>query len=177
MPRRAAGKFGPAALDALEGGDQALAAFLRGIDFFAQGQVDRAAQQFNVAMQQAPTFAPVRMYLGVILSLANRHREAASLLSSVPDDVAGPAPVARLAAINWLHAGDAGLAIESLEKAVKANDADATRALALAYVVGNRTADALPLLARHLSAQPTDQAALLAGIYATYVTHAGGAER
>ena len=146
-----AGKFGPAALAALEGGDQALAAFLRGIDFFAQGQVDRAAQQFNVAMQQAPTFAPVRMYLGVILSLANRHREAASLLSSVPDDVSGPAPVARLAAINWLHAGDAGLAIESLEKAVKANDAGATRALALAYVVGNRTADALPLLARHLT--------------------------
>jgi tetratricopeptide (TPR) repeat protein len=170
-----AGKFGPAALAALEGGDQVLAAFLRGIDFFAQGQVDRAAQQFNLAMQQAPTFAPVRMYLGVILSLANKHREAASLLSSVPDDVSGPAPVARLAAINWLHAGDAGLAIESLEKAVKANDAAATRALALAYVVGNRTADALPLLARHLSAEPTDQAALLAGIYATYVTHAGGA--
>jgi hypothetical protein len=115
------------------------------------------------------------MYMGVILSLSNRHREAASLLSSVPDDVGGPAPVARLAAINWLQAGDAGLAIESLEKAIKTNDADATRALALAYVVGNRTVDALPLLARHLIAHPTDQAVLLAGIYATYVTHAAGA--
>ena len=50
-----------------------------------------------------------------------------------------------------------------------------SRALALAYVVGNRTADALPLLAQHLTPHPTDQAALLAGIYATYVTHAGGA--
>jgi hypothetical protein len=82
--------------------------------------------------------------------------------------------VARLAAINWLQAGDAGLAIESLEKAVKANDADATRALALAYIVGNRASDALPLLAKHLEGAPKDQAALLAGIYATYATHAAG---
>jgi VWFA-related protein len=171
------GKFGPAALAALEAGDQTLAAFLRGIDFFAQGQVERAAQQFQLAMQQAPTFAPVRMYMGVILSLANRHKEAASLLSSVPADATGPAPVARLAAINWLHAGDVGLAVESLEKAVKANDADATRALALAYVVGNRATDALPLLARHLAEQPKDQAALLAGIYATFATYAGGSHR
>jgi VWFA-related protein len=169
------GKFGPAALAALEGGDQVLAAFLRGIDFLSQGQIDRAGQQFNLVMQQAPTFGPVRMYLGVVLSMANRHRDAASLLSSVPEDVTGAAPVARLAAINWLQAGDAGLAIESLEKAVKAGDADATRALALAYIVGNRPSDALPLLVAHLQTQPADQPALLAGIYATYAAHANGA--
>lgn len=168
------GKFGPAALAALEGGDQVLAAFLRGVDLFSQGAVEKAAQQFQLVMQQAPGFAPVRMYLGAILSMASKHREAASLLSSIPADAMGSAPVARLAAVNWLQAGDAGLAIESLEKAVKANDPDATRALGLAYIVGNRTADALPLLARHLDASPNDQAALLAGIYATYATHAAG---
>jgi hypothetical protein len=166
------GKFGPAALTALEGGDQVLAAFLRGVDFFSQGNIERAAQQLQLVMQQAPTFAPVRMYLGAILSMASKHREAASLLSSIPADALGSAPVARLAAVNWLQAGDAGLAIESLEKAVKANDPEATRALGLAYIVGNRTADALPLLAKHLEAAPKDQAALLAGIYATYATHA-----
>jgi VWFA-related protein len=169
-----AGKLGPAALAALEGGDQVLAAFLRGVDFFAQGQFERAAQQLQLAMQQAPSFAPVRMYLGAILSMASKHRDAASLLSSIPPEAMGSAPVARLAAINWLQAGDAGLAIESLEKAVKANDPDATRALGLAYIVGNRTADALPLLTRHLETAPKDQAALLAGIYATYAAHAGG---
>lgn len=170
------GKFGPAALAALEGGDQVLAAFLRGIDFFAQGQVDRAGQQFNLVMQQAPTFGPGRMYLGAILSLANKHREAASLLSSVPPDATGPAPVARLAAINWLQAGDAGLAIESLEKALESGDADAPRALALAYVIGNRPADALPLLVSHLQKNPDDQPALLAGIYATFAVHAAGGQ-
>lgn len=170
------GKFGPAALAALEAGDQVLAAFLRGIDFFAQGQADRAGQQFNLVMQQAPTFGPGRMYLGAILSLASKHREAASLLSSVPPEATGPAPVARLAAINWLQAGDAGLAIESLEKALESGDADAPRALALAYVIGNRPADALPLLVTHLEKNPDDQPALLAGIYATYAVHATGAK-
>ncbi len=170
------GKFGPAALAALEAGDQVLAAFLRGIDFFAQGQVDRAAQQFNLAMQQAPTFAPVRMYLGVILSLANDIVRRRACCRACPRMCGGPAPVARLAAINWLHAGDAGLAIESFEKAVKAKDPEATRALALAYIVGNRPADAFPLLVDHLAAHPDDQPALLAGIYATYARHAGGAE-
>jgi VWFA-related protein len=168
------GKLGPAALAALEGGDQVLAAFLRGVDFFSQGQLDRAAQQLQLAMQQAPGFAPVRMYLGAILSMASKHREAASLLSSIPANAMSSAPVARLAAINWLQAGDAGLAIESLEKAVKANDADAIRALGLAYIVGNRAADALPLLARHLETAPKDQAALLAAVYAAYATHASG---
>jgi Flp pilus assembly protein TadD len=171
------GKFGPAALTALEGGDQVLAAFLRGVDLFSQGNIERAAQQFQLVMQQAPSFAPVRMYLGAILSMASKHREAASLLSSIPADAMGSAPVARLAAVNWLQAGDAGLAIESLEKAVKANDPEATRALGLAYIVGNRTADALPLLAKHLATSPSDQAALLAGIYATYATHAAEPKR
>jgi Flp pilus assembly protein TadD len=165
------GKFGPAALEALTGGDQVLAAFLRGVDFFSQGQVDRAAQQWSLVMQQAPTFAPVRMYLGAVLSMAKRYREAASLLSSVDPEVTGSAPIARLAAINWLQAGDVGLAIESLEKAVKASDPEASRALALAYIVGNRPADSLPLLAKHLESAPKDQSALLAGVYATYATH------
>ena len=80
-------------------------------------------------------------------------------------------------AINWLQAGDAGLAIESLEKAVKANDADATRALALAYVVGNRAGGRVAAArAPSRERSPTDQAALLAGVYATYATHASGAK-
>ena len=40
------------------------AAFLRGVDFFAQGQNDRAMQQLQIAMQGAPTFAPARLVSG-----------------------------------------------------------------------------------------------------------------
>jgi len=163
------GKFGPAALEALAAGDQAVAAFLRGVDFFSQGLMDRALQQFQIAIQQAPGLAPARLFLGAALADSNKHREAAGLLQSVSADVAGAAPVARMAGLSWLHAGDAALAIETLEKA--GADSITTRLLALAFVIGNRAAEAAPLLAKHLEANPTDQAALLAAIYATFATH------
>jgi VWFA-related protein len=166
-----AGQLGPAALDALGSGDQAMAAFLRGIDFFAQGQNDRALQQFQVAMQQAPTFAPARLYLGALLGHTNRHREAASLLQSVGADVAGPAPVARMTAVSWLRAGDAPNAIAALEKASAGGDASVARTLALAYVAADRATEAVPLLTQHLEQNPKDRDALLAGIYAIYSTH------
>jgi predicted Zn-dependent protease len=100
----------------------------------------------------------------------NKHREAAGLLQSVPHDIAGPAPVARLAGLSWLRSGDASLAITALEKA-NASDSATTRTLALAYVAGNRPADALPLLARYLETNPNEQDILLAGVYATYASH------
>lgn len=166
-----AGNLGPAALEALGAGDQAAAAFLRGVDFFAQGNNDRAMQQLQVAMQQAPAFAPTRLYLGALLAQGNRHREAAALLQSVGVDVAGSAPVARMAGLSWLRSGDAANAIAALEKAGASPDPPTTRTLALAYVVGNRAADAVPLLTRYLDTNPKDQEALLAGIYATYAAH------
>ncbi len=169
-----AGQLGPAALEALTGGDQTMAAFLRGLDFFSQGQMDRAMQQFQVAIQQAPSFAPTRLYLGAALAHGSKYREAAGLLQSVPADVAGPAPVARMAGLSWLHAGDASLAITTLEKAT--SDATTTRMLALAYVAANRVSDAMPLLIKHLEANPKDQPALLAGVYATYATHSPSAQ-
>jgi VWFA-related protein len=165
------GGLGPAALEALTAGDQAVAAFLRGVDFFAQGQNDRALQQLQVSMQQAPGFAPTRLYLGAALSQANRHREAAGLLQSVGADFTGNAPIARLTALSWLRAGDAANAIAALEQASRTGDASVTRTLALAYVAANRARDAMPLLTQHLEKNPKDQEALLAGLYALYSTH------
>jgi tetratricopeptide (TPR) repeat protein len=164
------GKLGPAALEALGAGDQPAAAFIRGVEFFSQGNLERALQQLQIAMQQAPTLAPVRLYLGAALAQSNRHREAASLLQTVPAEVAGAAPVARMAAVSWLRSGEFAQAIASLEKAA-ATDQFSARTLALAYVIGNRAADAVPLLANYLDANPKDQEGLLAGIYAIYASH------
>lgn len=166
------GQIGPAALDALAAGDQALAAFLRGVDFFAQGQNDRAVQQLQLAMQQAPAFSPARLFLGAALVNGQKFREGAGLLQSITPDVAGPAPVARMAALSWLLAGDANLAIAALEKGdTAATDATSARVLATAYIVVNRVSEALPLIARYLEQHPKDAEALLAGIYATYAMH------
>jgi VWFA-related protein len=165
------GKLGPAALDALASGEQAVAAFLRGVDFFAQGQNDRALQQLQVSMQQAPGFAPTRLYLGAVLSQSNRHREAASLLQSVGTEIAGSAPVARMTALSWLRAGDTPNAIAALEKASATGDAAVARTLAMAYVAAGRGREAVPLLQQHLETNPKDQEALLAGVYSLYAAH------
>jgi VWFA-related protein len=166
-----AGNLGAAALDALASGDQVTAAFLRGIDLFGQGQTDRAVQQLQIAMQQAPSFAPTRLYLGAALAQGNRHREAAGLLQSAGAELATVAPVARMAANSFLRAGDSTNAIAALEQANASGDTAVSRTLALAYLAANRGSDALPLLARYLEVNPRDQDTLLSGIYATYVTH------
>ncbi len=165
------GGLGPAALEALSSGDQAAAAFLRGVDLFAQGQNDRAMQQLQISMQQAPGFAPTRLYLGAALSQAGRHREAAALLQSVGGELAGPAPLARLTAISWLRAGDAPNAIAALERANVAGDVDVVRTLALAYIAADRASEAVPLLTQYLAGNPKDGEALVAGIYVIYASH------
>jgi VWFA-related protein len=165
------GGLGLAALEALESGDQAAAAFLRGVDLFAQGQNDRALQQLQVSMQQAPGFAPTRLYLGAALSQAGRHREAAGLLQSVASELPIPAPLARLTAISWLRVGDAPNAIAALERASVSGDVEVARTLALAYIAADRASDALPLLTQYLAGNPSDPEALVAGIYVIYATH------
>jgi tetratricopeptide (TPR) repeat protein len=166
-----AGRIGSAAVDALAAGDQAVAAFLRGLELFLAGRYDGALTQLQLAMQQAPSFAPARLYLGAALAASGRHREAAGLLQSVEPAVAGTAGVARMAALSWLRAGNAESAIASLEQSGAAEDPSSARTLAFAYVAARRYADALPLLARYLDAHPGDAAALLAGVYATFAAH------
>src|SRR5690606_20736909 len=89
----------------------------------------------------------------------------------------GPLPVARMAAANWLKAGDAANAIGALERANLEGDRATDRTLALAYVAGNRPADAVPVLARYLEEHPSDRDALLAALYATYATHSPSPRR
>jgi VWFA-related protein len=167
------GRLGPAALAALDGGDQPLAAFLKGLDFFGQNQPARAAQQFQSAMQASPQFAPARLYLGASLAQGTRYREAASLLQSVPLDLVPDGTPARLAGETWLKAGEATLAAEALERAAQgpSNDWRTARLLGIAYAVSNRCDEAITVLAPQLDSHGTDHAALLAGIYSAYRRH------
>jgi len=110
------GDLGSAAMTALGEGDQALAAFLKGLEWLQLSQLEKAAVQFQSAMQIAPAFAPARLYLGAVLAEANRHQEAAPLIqsgaTSPPSAAAG-----RLAGEEWLKAGQPEMAITPLELA------------------------------------------------------------
>jgi VWFA-related protein len=172
------GQLGAAAMTALSEGDQALAAFLKGLDLLQQSQIDRAAVQFQSSMQIAPSFGPSRLYLGAAMAEGNRHREAAGLLQSA----AAAAPVAalsRVAGEEWMKAGQPALAIAPLEQAIKQADTDmrTRKLLGVAYVLGNRASEAVVVLVPYLDANPADQAALLAAIFGTYTRHLATPQR
>jgi hypothetical protein len=166
------GDLGSAAMTALGDNDQALAAFLKGLELLQLSQLDKAGVQFQSAMQMAPTFAPARLYLGAAFAEANRHKEAAGLIQS--GATAPPNMVAaRLAGEEWIKAGQPVLAIAPLELAMQQPGVDArTRKLmGMAYALGGRPAEAVAVLTPYLDTNPTDQAAQLAAIFGTYIRH------
>ncbi|MEO8679222.1 MAG: VWA domain-containing protein [Vicinamibacterales bacterium] len=172
------GQLGAAAMTALGDGDQALAAFLKGLDLLQQSQLDRAAVQFRASMELAPAFAPSRLYLGAAMAEGNRHREAAGLLQSATA-AAPTAALSRIAGEEWMKAGQPALAIAPLEQALKlgAPDMRTRKLLGVAYVLGNRAPEAVAVLAPYLETNPTDQPALLAAIFGTYARHLSAPQR
>lgn len=166
------GDLGSAAMTALGDGDQAAAAFFKGLELLQSSQLDKATIQFQSAMQAAPSFMPARLYFGAALAAANRHKDAAGLIQS-----AGASPpnaaVSRLAGEEWIKAGQPVLAIPPLELAMQQPGVDArTRKLmGIAYVLGGRPADAVPVLTPYLKTNPADQSAQLAAIFGTYIRH------
>jgi VWFA-related protein len=167
------GDLGSAAMTALGDGDQALAAFLKGLELLQQSQLDRAAVQFQSSMQIAPAFAPARLYLGATLASADRHKEAAGLIQSGTPDSAPIAAVGRMAGEEWIKAGQPANAIAPLEQALKLSSADGKtrQLLGVAYVLGGRPTEAVAVLTPYLDANPTNQPALLAAIFGTYIRH------
>ena len=172
MKEARAGDLGAAAMTALGDGDQVLATFLKGLEFYQKEQLDRAATQFQSSMQMAPTFAPSRLFLGAALAEANRHREAAGLLQSAATAAPNGA-IARLAGEEWIKAGQPQLAITSLELAMQQPGAEprTRKLLGIAYVLGGRPLDAVAALTPYLDANPADPSALLAVMFGTYIRH------
>ncbi|MBY0496749.1 MAG: VWA domain-containing protein [Cyanobacteria bacterium] len=177
------GDLGGAAMTALGENDQVLALFLKGLELYQAGQLDRAAVQLQNSMQMAPTFAPPRLFLGASLAEANRHKEAAGLLQSAATSFAQPpagaspnAAIARIAGEEWIKAGQPALAITPLELAVQQPNADARsrKTLGIAYVLAGRAGEAATVLSSYLETNATDGAALLAAIFSTYARHLNG---
>ena len=166
------GNMTDGALEALTAGDQGVAAFVRGMDLFSKAQIDQAANQFQTAMRIQGGFGAARAMLGACFLIANREREAAGLLMSVP---ATSAPAfGRMAGEAWLRAGQPSAAIAPLEQtsAARAGDARSARSLALAYALTGDAAKGLPALTPYLNgAGAKDGPALAAGVYATYSRH------
>lgn len=73
-----AGRYAAGALEALGEGQQDVAAFLKGLDFYVKGQFDQAATQLNVAAGPRREFFPGAFFLGASLAAVGRDRDAAA---------------------------------------------------------------------------------------------------
>jgi VWFA-related protein len=176
MAEARAGRYGPAALDALSEGDQTTAAFLRGLDFFAKGQLDQAAVQLDIASGPRRDFFPAAFYLGAVFAAAGRDRDAAGTWQLALGSEARPPVVYPMIADARMRDGQALSAIDILKPAYERapeND-DIGRRLAMAYLMTGRYADAVPVLDGYLTRHETDQDALLAAVIASYELVRGG---
>jgi VWFA-related protein len=165
-----AGRYGPAALEALTTGDQSAAAFLRGLDLFGKGQLDQAATQLQLAAGPRRDFFPAAFYLGAIYASVGRDRDAAGVWQMALGTEPRPAVVYTMVADARLRDGQPGSAIEILKPAYErdpAND-EVGRRLAIAYAIAGRFAEALPVADRYLERHSTDQDMLLAAITSQY---------
>ena len=176
MVEARAGRYGPAALEALTAGDQPVATFLRGLDLFAKGQLDQAATQLQLSAGPRRDFFPGAFYLGAVFAAVGRDRDAAGVWQMALGTEPRPAAVYIMVADARLRDGQPGSAIDILKPAYDrdpAND-DVSRRLAMAYAVTGRFADALPVLDKYLERHGADQEMLLAAITAQYELFRGG---
>ncbi|MBI4887066.1 MAG: VWA domain-containing protein [Acidobacteria bacterium] len=165
-----AGRYGAAALDALTTGEQTAAAFFKGLDWYAKGQLNEAATQLALAAGPRREFFPAAFYLGATFAAAGRDRDAAGVWQLALGTEPRAPIVYLLLADARLRDGQTESVIDVLKAAYERNtaDDDIGQRLASAYLMGGRYAEALPVLDRHLALQPGDQTALFAAVFAHY---------
>src|SRR4051812_9089633 len=170
------GRYGAAAIEALTAGDQEAAAFLRGIDLFAKGQLDPAAAQLQLAAGPRRQFFPAAFYLGAVFATAGRDRDAAGTWQLALGTEPRPAIAYTLAADARIRDNQPAAAIDILKAAYERTptDDEIGRRLAMAYLMTSGYGEALPILQGYLSRHAADQDFLFAGVVAQYEVIRGG---
>ena len=165
-----AGRYGPAALEALTAGDQAAAAFLRGVDFFSKRQLDQAATQLQIAAGPRREFFPAAFYLGAAFAAVGRDRDAAGVWQIALGTEPRPPIVYTMVADARLRDGQPESAIDILKPAYArepAND-EIARRLAVAYAMTGRYVEAVPVAEAYLARHATDQDILFVALISQY---------
>jgi tetratricopeptide (TPR) repeat protein len=171
-----AGRYGAAALEAFGAGDQTAAAFLKGLDLFSKGEWAPAATQLQVASGDRREFFPAAFYLGATFAALGRDRDAAGVWQIALGNIERPAIVYAMVADARLRDGQSQAAIDILKPAYERQpaDADIARRLAMAYMLVQQYADAIPILDATLAHRPTDGEAIAANVIAHYELVRGG---
>jgi hypothetical protein len=179
MTEARAGRYGPAALEALTAGDQQAAAFLKGLDLYAKGQIDLAATQLNIAAGPRREFFPAAFLLGACFAAGGKDRDAAGIWQMALGSEQRPPLTYTLLADARMRGGqpDAVVTILKPAYAERPTDDELGKRLAAAYMMTAAFAEALPILDGYLNRHPADPDALFAAVLAHYqVARATGSE-
>jgi VWFA-related protein len=170
MVEARAGRYGPAALDALANGDQPAAQFLRGLELFIKGQTEQAATQFQAAAGPRREYFPAAFYLGACLASVGRDRDAAGVWQLAMGKDPRPSFAYTLFADARLREGQAASVIDVLRPVLQRtpDDLQIAKRLAMAYVMTGKYAEAVPVLETYLAKNPADADALFSVIMAQY---------
>jgi tetratricopeptide (TPR) repeat protein len=161
---------------ALDAGDQAAGAMLRGLELLTKGQLDQAATQFTAAQRSAPDSALAAFYLGACYAAAGKDREAltnwerartAHLVMPVLPFVIGDA---------YLRLGEPGQAVGPLSEALSAQPQNdpLRKSLAIAQFGLGQYDQAYATIEPYLERNATDADALMVALQAIYQAHAQG---
>ena len=171
-----AGNLTGIGLRAFETGDQMAAAFLQGLDLFAQSKWNRAATQFSAALRMVPDFAPASFYLGACYAVGGRDREAATewrraLLATETAPVEHGALADAL-----LRTGQSREAIVLLRDALSVwpGDDALLKRLAIALALALEYGEAFAVIEPYVERHPTDRAALLLALVTMFSGHVDG---
>jgi VWFA-related protein len=179
MTEARAGRYAPAALEALTAGDQQAAAFLKGLDLYAKGQIDQAATQLNIAAGPRREFYPAALLLGACFAAGGKDRDAAGIWQMALGTEERPLVAYTMLADARMRGGQADAVVTVLKPAYAKHptDDDLGKRLAIAYLVTAAFGEALPILDSYLTRHPTDGDALFAAVLAQYqVSLVTGAE-
>jgi VWFA-related protein len=171
-----AGRFDTAARDAFNNGDLVVGAFLSGVDLFAKGELDEAADQLQAAAGPRREFFPAAFFLGACYAAVGRDQDAAGTWQLALGKEPRPLTAYVVAADARLRIGQAQSAIDILKPAYDRDPMqdEIARPLAMAYAMMNRHTDALPVLDGYLARHPDNQDMLFAAIVSQYEAVRGG---
>src|SRR4029453_9355358 len=114
--RARAGKIEGTALMALEAGDQAAGSLLRGIELLMKGDLNPAANQFGVALRNAPDAPIASFFLGACYAAAGRDKEAVSSWERARAAKLDLPVLQLVIADAWLRLGQPADALEPLRR-------------------------------------------------------------
>ena len=174
--RARTGKIEGTALMALDAGDQNAGSILRGLELLMKGQLDPAANQFGVALRNAPDAPIASFYLGACYAAAGRDKEAVSSWERARAAQLQLPALQTVLADGWLRLGRPADALEPLRAALERepqNDG-IRRNLAIAQSHLGLHEQAYPTVVPFLEKNPSDVDALLVALHALYQVHVEG---